>query len=72
MVWFMNNLYQKEVDKIFFNSREGYFLLKLYNLMRGGNSACENRYISAAATPAGSQLSVSIFTRTDSVQQSQH
>jgi hypothetical protein len=34
MVWFMNNLYQKEVDKIFFNSREGYFLLKLYNLMK--------------------------------------
>jgi len=34
MVWLMNNLYQKEVDKIFFNSREGYFLLKLYNLMK--------------------------------------
>ena len=35
------------------------------------DSACINRYISAAATPAGSQLSVSISTRTDSVQQSQ-
>jgi hypothetical protein len=34
MVWLMNNLYQNDTDKVFFNSREGYFLLKLYNLMK--------------------------------------
>ena len=34
MVWLINNLYKNKADKIFFNSREGYFLLKSYEFVK--------------------------------------
>ena len=34
MVWMINNLYKNKADKVFFNSREGYFLLKSYEFVK--------------------------------------
>mgnify|MGYP001175867600 CR=1 FL=1 len=34
MVWMINNLYKNKADKVFFNTREGYFLLKSYEFVK--------------------------------------